>query len=207
VNKASGLRCVGVVLLLLLTVGIPAIGRQRVAVFVQAAVPVPAAELQIIRNYAIQRCMVITGTRVSSIGEMMHAQRLTNTWIGTRVSVDGMRRLAQTLNVNYIIVMRIVRWESRISFQPERSLLVFGLAALFDREIQLLTSPLGLFLGLEQEATVALFVTVFDPAGNIVFATKVAYADRPLLSLLTANPLEAAKRAIDSVLFQVAVAL
>jgi hypothetical protein len=54
---------------------------------------------------------------------------------------------------------------------------------------------------------VALLATVFSPRGDIEFSTTTTYADRPLLSLLTADPLEAAKGAIDSALYQLAVAL
>jgi hypothetical protein len=62
-------------------------------------------------------------------------------------------------------------------------------------------------MGIEKEATVALFATVFSSQGDVEFSTTVTYKDHPLLSLLTADPVEAAKGAIDSALYQLAVAL
>jgi hypothetical protein len=48
---------------------------------------------------------------------------------------------------------------------------------------------------------------VFSPQGDVEFAITVTYEDHPLLSLLTADPVEAAKGAIDSAFYQLAVAL
>ncbi|MFC2077282.1 hypothetical protein ACFLTM_00545 [Candidatus Bipolaricaulota bacterium] len=195
-----------VVVLLILGIGLGAAG-QKVAVFVQAAAPVPAADLELLKNYAIQRCAVIAGCEVSTAGQLMYAQRITNTYVGSSITVDGMRRLAQTLDVDHIVILRVVRWENRISYKPERSLLLLGATSFLDTSLQLLISPLGLLFGLDKEATVALLATVFSPRGDIEFSTTVTYADQPLLSLLTADPLEAAKGAIDSALYQMAVAL
>jgi hypothetical protein len=206
-KRCGVLRGVGAVLILITTV-IPALGqRQKIAVFVQAAVPVPAAQLEILKSYANQRCSIITGATVCSQGELLYAQRLTNTYIGNSVPLEGMRKIAQTLDADHIIVLRIVRWENQISFKPERSLLLLGVTSFLEGSIQLLTSPLGLIFGLDKEATVGLFATVFSPTGDIEFTTAVTTADRPFLSLLTADPLEAAKEAIENALYQVAVAL
>ena len=103
--------------------------------------------------------------------------------------------------------LRIIRWEERISYKPERSLLLLGATSFLDASLQLLISPLGLLFGIDKEATVALFTTVFNPNGDIEFTTTTTCEDRPLLSLLIADPLEAAKGAIDSALYQLAVAL
>jgi len=195
-----------VVVLLILGIGLGAVG-QKVAVFVQAAAPVPAADLELLKNYAIQRCAVIAGCEVSTAGQLMYAQRSTNTYVGSSMTVDGMRRLAQTLDVDHVVILRVVRWENRISYKPERSLLLLGATSFLDTSLQLLISPLGLLFGIDKEATVALLATVFSPRGDIEFSTTVTYADQPLLSLLTADPLEAAKGAIDSALYQMAVAL
>lgn len=195
-----------VVVVLILGVGLGAAG-QKVAVFVQAAAPVPAHDLELLKNYAIQRCAVIAGCDVSTSGELMYAQRLTNAYVGSSITVDGMRRLAQTLDVDHVVILRLVRWENRISYKPERSLLLLGATSFLDTSIQLLISPLGLLFGIDKEATVALLATVFNPRGDIEFSTTVTYADQPLLSLLTADPLEAAKGAIDSALYQLAIAL
>ena len=195
-----------VVLLLIVGFGIGAVG-QKVAVFVQAAAPVPASDLELLKNYAIQRCAVIAGCEVSTSGQLMYAQRLTNAYVGNSITVDGMRRLAQTLDVDHIVVLRLVRWENRISYKPERSLLLLGATSFLDTSLQLLISPLGLLFGIDKEATVALLATVLSPRGDIEFSTTVTYADQPLLSILTADPLEAAKGAIDSALYQLAVAL
>jgi len=180
---------------------------QKIAVFVQAAAPVPATDLELLKNYANQRCAMITGGEVSTQGELMYAQRLTNAYIGDSITVEGIRKLAQTLGVDHIVILRIVRWEDRISYKPERSLLLLGATSFFDTSLQLLISPLGLLFGLDKKATVSMFATVLDPGGNIEFTTTTTCEDRPLLSLLTANPLEAAKGAIDSALYQLAVAL
>jgi len=181
--------------------------RQKLAVFVQAAAPVPANDLELLKNYAAQRCAIIASAEVCSQGELMYAQRITNTYIGNSITVDGMRRLAQTLGADQIIILRFVRWENRISYKPERSLLLLGATSFLDPSLQLLISPLGLLFGIEKEATVGLFATVFSPLGDVRFTTTVTYADRPLLSLLTADPVEAAKGAIDAALYQLAVAL
>jgi len=180
---------------------------QKIAVFVQAAAPVPAADLEFLKNYANQRCAMITGGEISTQGELMYAQRMTNAYVGDSITMEGLRRLAQTLGVDHIVILRLVRWEDRISYKPERSLLLLGATSFLDASFRLLIGPLGLLFGLDKEATVSLFATVFDPQGNIEFTTTTTCEDRPLLSLLTADPLEAAKGAIDSALYQLAVAL
>ena len=207
-NRLRGVVSIVVVLVAVVSIAIGGFGqRQKVAVFVQAAAPVPASDLEILRNYANQRCSVVTGVGVCTQGELMYAQRLTNTYIGNSITVEGMRRLAQTLGVNHIVILRIVRWEKALSFKPERSLLLLGATSFLDASLQVLISPLGLLMGMEKEATVGLLVTVFSPRGDVEFSTSVTYKDHPLLSLLTADPVEAAKGAIDSALYQVAVAL
>ena len=195
-----------VVVSLILGIGFGAVG-EKVAVFVQSAAPVPAADLELLKSYASQRCAVIAGVDVATAGELMYAQRLTNSYVGNSITVDGMRRLAQTLDVHHIVILRLVRWESQISFKPERSLLLLGATSFLDSSLQLLISPLGLLFGIDKEATVAILATVFNPRGDVEFSTAVTYADHPLLSLLTADPLEAAKGAINAALYQVAVAL
>lgn len=200
--------CTIIVALIVLLAGPGAVAqRQKVAVFVQAAAAVPAADLEVLKNYAYQRCAMITGADVAAQGELMYAQRLTDTYIGNSVTVEGMRKLAQMLNVNHIIILRIVRWDSMISYKPERSLLLIGAASFLDPSIQILISPIGILFGLEKVATVGLVATVFTPQGDVRFTTSVTNEDRPLLSLLTADPLEAAKGAVDSALYQLAVAL
>jgi hypothetical protein len=199
----------GVVILLVIAIAvIPAFGqRQKIAVFLQAAVPVPTGQLEVLKSFANQRCAIVTGAGVCSVGELMYAQRLTETYIGNSVSLEGMRKLAQTLDADHIIVFRIVRWQNQISFKPERSLLLFGATSFLNPSLQLLTSPLGLLFGLDKEATVGFFITVFSPTGDIEFTTTVTVTDRPLFSLLTADPMEAAKKAIEDAFYQVAVAL
>jgi len=207
-NRLRGIVSIVVVLITVVAVTVGGLGQgQKVAVFVQAAAPVPAADLELIKNYANQRCAVITGAAICSQGELMYAQRLTNTYIGTAITVEGMRQLAQTLGVSHVIIVRIVRWENEITYKPERSLLLLGATSFLNTSLQVLISTLGLLLGIEKEAIVALFATVFSPQGDIVFATTVTFEDHPLLSLLTADPVEAAKGAIDSALYQLAVAL
>jgi len=179
----------------------------KLAVFVQSAAAVPTADLELIKNYASQRCAVITGNNVCSQGELMHAQRIANTYIGNSISVEGMRRLASTLAVDHIVILRVIRWEKQISYKAERSLLLLGATSFLDTTLQILISPLGLLLGIEKDATVAIFATVFSPQGDVEFSTTATYRDRPLFSLLTADPVEAAKGAIDMALYQLAVAL
>lgn len=207
-NKARSVQCGVVVGLMVLTAIVPAFGqRQRVVVCIQAAAPVPPAQLEILKSFANQRCAVIADVEVCSTGELMYAQRFTNTYVGNSISVNGMRRLAQTLDADHIVIFRIVRWENQLSFKPEWSLLLVGATSFFDSSLKLLASPLGILFGLEKEATVALFATVFSPSGDVEFTTMVTYADQPLFSLFTADPLEAAKRAIETALFQLTVAL
>jgi len=207
-NKARSVQCGVVVGLMVLTAIVPAFGqRQRVAVCIQAAAPVPSAQLEILKSFASQRCAVIADVEVCSTGELMYAQRFTNTYVGNSISVNGMRRLAQTLDADYIVIFRIVRWENQLSFKLERTLLLVGATSFFDNSLKLLASPLGILFGLEKEATVTLFATVFSPSGDVEFTTMVTYADQPLFSLITADTLEAAKRAIETALFQLTVAL
>ena len=197
-----------VIIIVVLAVAVGAAGqRQKVAVFVQAAAPVPTADLEVMKNYAAQQCSVIAGASVCTQGELMYAQRMTNSYIGNSLTVEGMQRLAQTLSADYIVILRFVRWESRITFKAERSLLLLAATSFLDASLQLLVSPVGLLFGIEKEATVGLFATVFNPQGDIKFTTSVTTADRPLLSLLTADPVEAAKRAVDLALYQLAVVL
>jgi hypothetical protein len=197
-----------IILLVAVMIAVPTFGqKEKVGVFVQAAVPVSAAQLDILRSYASQHCAIITGSGVASAGELMYAQRLTNTYIGNSVPLSGMRKLAQALDAKHLIVFRIVRWESTISFRPERSLLFIGASSFLDNSLKLLTSPLGLLLGMDKRATVSVFVTVFSPSGDIEFTTTVTTEDKPLFSLLTADPAEAAKKAIDEALYQLAVSL
>jgi hypothetical protein len=176
-------------------------------VFVQAAAAVPTADLEILKNYASQRCSVVAGCDISAQGDLMLAQRLTGSYIGNSMTVEGMRRLAEALNVDHVIILRIVQWESEISYRPERSLVLLGATSFLDTTLQILISPLGLLFGIDKTATVGLFVSVFSPAGDIEFTTSVTCEDRPLFSLVTADPVEAAKEAIDAALYQVAVAL
>lgn len=204
-RRTAGWVAVAVTIVALVTVGCTA--RPRVAVFVQAAAAVPTADLEILKNYASQRCAVVAGCDVSTQGEMMLAQRMTSSYVGNSMTVEGMQRLAETLNVDHVIIVRIVEWESRISYRPERSLVLLGATAFLNTSMQILITPLGLLFGIDKVATVGLFVSVFSPGGDLEFTTSVTRDDRPLLSLLTADPVEAAKQAIDSALYQVAVAL
>jgi len=207
-NRLRGVARIVVVVTAVFSVAVGGFGqRQKLAVFVQAAAPVPASDLEIIKNYANQRCSVITGADTCTQGELMYAQRLTSTYVGNSITVEGMRRLAQALGVNHVVILRVVLWEKEISYKPERSLLLLGATSFLNTSLQILISPLGLLIGMEKEATVALFATVFSPQGDVEFSTTVTYQDHPLLSLLTADPVEAAKGAIDSALYQLAVAL
>lgn len=197
-----------IVLLVVLAAVVPALGqKEKVGVFVQAAVPVPAAQLQVLKSYASQHCAIITGCDVAAMGELMYAQRLTGTYIGNSISLDGMRKLSQALDAKHLIVFRIVRWETKISFRPERSLLLLGATSFLDNSLKLLTSPLGILFGMDKRATVGVFVTVFNSSGDIEFTTSVTTDDKPLFSLLTADPTQAAKEAIDEALYQLAVSL
>ncbi len=207
-NRLRGVVSIAVAVIAIASIAIGGFGqRQKIAVFIQAAAPVPASDLEIVRNYATQRCSVVTGVDVCTQGELMHAQRLTNTYIGNSITVEGMRSLAQALGVDHVIILRIVRWEKELSYKPERSLLLLGATSFLNTSLQILISPLGLLMGIEKEATVALFATVFSARGDVEFSTTATYEDHPLLSLLTADPVEAAKGAIDSALYQLAVAL
>ena len=207
-NRLHGVVAILVVVIAVASIAFGGFGqREKVAVFVQAAAPVPASDLEIVGNYANQRFAVITGSGICSQGELMYAQRITNTYVSNSITVNGMRQLTATLGVEHVIILRIVRWEKQLSYVPERSLLLLGATSFLNTSLQVLISPLGLLMGIEKEATVGLLATVFSPQGDIEFSTTVTYEDRPLLSLLTADPVEAAKGAIDSALYQLAVAL
>jgi len=198
----------GLVVLLLLAASTCVLAqREQVAVFVQAAAAVPTADLETVKNYAMQQCSVVAGVNVCSQGEMMQAQRLTETYVGNGVTVEGVQRLANALDAHHIVVIRLVRWETQISYKPERSLLLLGATSFLDSSVQLILGPLGLIFGIEKQATASVFVMVFNAAGDLEFTTTATFEDRPLLSLLTADPLQAAKGAIDSALYQVAVTL
>jgi len=208
VNRDRGIAAGAIVALLVVLLSVVGSAqRRKVCVFVQAAAAVPAADLDILKNYANQMCAVITGAEICSQGELMQAQRLTGSYVGNSMTVEGMRQLADTLMVDHVIILRIVRWDTVISYKPERSLLLLGATSFLDTSLQILISPLGLLLGIEKEATVSVFATVFSPLGDVEFTTTATQADQPLFSLLTADPVEAAKEAVDSVLYHLAVAL
>jgi hypothetical protein len=199
-------RCVAVVLLVV-ALGAVAQGRDRVALFVQAAAAVPTADLELVRNYAAQQCSVISGGATCSQGDLMLAQRAANAYIGNSLTVDAVQRLASTLGADHIVILRIVSWENDITFRPERSLLILGATSFLNTSMQLLISPLGLLFGIERKASVSLFATVFSPKGDVEFTTSVSADDRPLFSLLTADPVEAAKKAVDAAMYQLVVVL
>lgn len=180
---------------------------ESVAVFVQAAAAVPGADLEYLFNYAMQRCSIVTGASVSTRGEIQLAQRQTNTYVGSSLTLSGLRSLAQTLDVDYVVIHRFVDWSDEISFRAERALLWTGFGTLLGGVVQAVLTPLGLVFGLERTATVCLFTTVFTDAGDITFTTSVVQEDCPILSLVTADPLEAAKKAIEVSTLQMAVAL
>lgn len=196
---------VGMVVLAVATSGFAQ--AHRIAVFVQSAATVPTTDLEILRNYAAQRCAMITGAQVCSQGQLMQAQRATDVYIGNGMTVDGMRRLVAHLGADYVVILRVVRWESQISYRPERSLLLLSATSFLNTTLQLLISPIGLLFGMEKQATVSLFATVFTAGGDVRFTTTATSSDRPFLSLLTADPVEAAKGAINDILYQIAVAL
>jgi hypothetical protein len=200
-------RCVAVVLLAMVLGAAMAQGRERVALFVQAAAAVPTADLELVRNYAAQQCSVISGGITCSEGDLMSAQRTANAYIGSSLTVDGLQRLASVLSADHIVILRFVTWENEISYRPERSLLLLGATSFLNTSLQLLISPLGLLFGLERKATVSLIATVFDSRGNVEFTTSASADDSPLLSLLTADPVEAAKKAVDAALYQIVVTL
>ncbi len=200
-------RCVAVVLLVVALAAVAAEGRERVALFVQAAAAVPTADLELVRNYAAQRCSIVSGGDTCSQGDLMLAQRSADAYIGNSLTVEALQRLASTLGADHIVIFRFVSWESDISFRPERSLLLLGATSFLDTSLQLLISPLGLLFGIERKASVSLFATVFNARGDLEFTTTVSADDRPLLSLLTADPVEAAKKAIDAALYQIVVTL
>jgi hypothetical protein len=196
-----------VAVVIVATVALGCSARPKVAVFLQAAAAVPTADLEILRNYASQRCSVVAGCDVNTQGDLMLAQRLTGSYVGNSMTVEGMQRLAEALNADHVVILRIIQWESQISYRPERSLVLLGATSFLDTTLQILISPLGLLFGIDKVATVGMFVSVFSPKGDIEFTTSVTCEDRPLFSLLTADPVEAAKDAIDAALYQVAVAL
>jgi hypothetical protein len=200
-------RCVVVLFLVVAVAAAAAQGRERTAVFVQAAAAVPTADLELVRNYAAQRCAVVSGGQTCAQGDLMLAQRAANAYIGNSLTVDALQRLAATLSADHVVIMRIVTWEDRIMFSPERSLLVLGATSFLNTSLQLLISPLGLLLGIERKASVGLFATVFNARGDVEFTTSVSADDKPLLSLLTADPVEAAKKAVDAALYQMVVTL
>ncbi len=199
--------CVAVGLLAVAMVATAVQARERVALFVQAAAAVPSADLELIKNYAAQRCSVVSGGETCSQADLMLAQRSANAYVGNSLTVDSLQRLASTLGVDHIVIMRIVTWDDEIMYRPERSLLLLGATSFLDTTLQLLVTPLGLLLGIERKASVSLFATVFSPRGDVEFTTTVTADDRPLLSLLTADPVEAAKKAVDAALYQVVVTL
>jgi len=200
-------RCVAVVLLALALGAVAAQGRERVALFVQAAAAVPTADLELVQNYAAQQCSVISGGDTCSEGDLMLAQRAANAYVGNSLTVDAVQRLASVLGADHIVILRIITWDNEVSYRPERSLLLLGATSFLNTSLQLLITPLGLLFGLERTATVDLIATVFDSRGNMDFTTSVSADDSPLLSLLTADPVEAAKKAVDAALYQIVVTL
>jgi hypothetical protein len=199
--------CAAIFFLVVALAAATAEGRGRTALFVQAAAAVPTADLELVRNYATQRCAVISGGEACAQGDLMLAQRSANAYIGNALTVDALQRLAATLGADHVVIMRIITWDDEITYSPERSLLVLGATSFLNTSLQLLISPLGLLLGVERRASVGLYATVFSAKGDVEFTTSVSADDRPFLSLLTADPVEAAKKAVDAALYQMVVTL
>ena len=148
--KTRGVLYCAVVGIVVLIAIVPAVGqRQRIALFVQAVAPVPPADVEILKGFANQRCAVIADVDVCSVGETMYAQRLANVYVGSSISVKGLRQLAQILDVDHFVIFRIVRWNDQISFNPEISLVFLGVSSFLDNSLQLLASPLGILVGLD----------------------------------------------------------
>jgi hypothetical protein len=200
-------RCVAVVFLIVALAAVAVHAREKVALFVQAAAAVPTADLELVRNYAAQRCSVVSGGDTCSQGDLMLAQRAANAYVGNSLTVDALQRLSSALGADHIVILRILTWENDISYRPERSLLLLGATSFLNTTLQLLISPIGLLFGIDRTASVSLFATVFNSRGDVEFTTTVSADDRPLLSLLTADPVEAAKKAVDAALYQIVVAL
>ncbi len=200
-------RYVTVIFLVVAVAAATAQGREKTALFVQAAAAVPTADLELVRNYAAQRCAIVSGGETCAQGDLMLAQRSANAYIGNGLTVEGLQRLSATLGADHVVILRIVAWEDEIMYRPERSLLLLGAASFLDTSLQLLISPLGLLFGIERKASVGLFATVFSAKGDVQFTTSVSADDRPLFSLLTADPVEAAKKAVDAALYQMVVTL
>ena len=104
--KRTNCSAFAIVGILVLLAAVQCFGQgQKLAVFVQSAAATPTSDLDLIKNYAAQRCSVITGANVCSQGELMHAQRATSTYVGNSITVDGMRQLASALAADHIVIL------------------------------------------------------------------------------------------------------
>jgi len=205
------LLCAGTILVVLLSLVVSGYSQSKnVAVCLQANPAIPALEFKALGEYINRHSSILTGTRVSSAEDVMYAQTATNTRVDDDISIGQMRELARVLNVDHVIIFRVVCWGTSISFQPERSLLLLA-TTVFVRFLQnpmaFLLNPAVTLFGVDKKATVTICATVYSSSGEAEFGVAVTHTDCPVLSVFSADPLTAARKAVDKTLYQLAATL
>jgi len=182
----------------------------RLAVCLEANPSISAVEFEALGDYINKHSSILTGARVCSPEDVMYAQTVTNTCIDDDISIGQMRELARILNVDHLIIFRVVCWGTNISFRPERSLLLLATTVFIrflHNPMAFLLNPAVTLFGLDKRATVTICATVYSSSGKAEFGVAVTHTDCPVLSMLSADPLVAARKAVDKTLYQLAATL
>jgi len=121
-----------------------------------------------------------------------------------------MRELTRILKCDYLIIFRVVSWGTNISFRPERSLLLLATTVFVEflrNPMSFILNPAVTLFGVDKRATVTMAATVYDPSGKAECGIAVTHTDCPVLSVFTADPLTAAREAVDKILYQLTATL
>ncbi|HDI11388.1 MAG TPA: hypothetical protein ENF77_03565 [Candidatus Acetothermia bacterium] len=162
---------------------------------VQAGVGLPPRVLQQLQTYAFQRCVAVTGCQVIPPYRVREAARSEGVFLGASVPQKGLERLLGRLGADYLLVLRVTRWEERWDFRAERALVLVGLGAL-DPTLGNLLGPVGLLVSLEREAEVTVLLRLFGKEG-LLYSDVVTIHDAPIFSWFSATPLNAAEKALE----------
>ncbi len=177
---------------------------QRVAVLIQSGVGVPPQAMRELRSYTCYRVSLYSGMEVIPDTEVRRIQHELGIYLGTYIPDDGVRRLLVQLGADYLLIVRVVQWESEWDLSLERAVLVSGVG-LLDPALARFLGPLGLLSTLDRKSRVSIFVRLYSHEG-LIYANLVSMEDGSLLWILS-DPLKAARRAVDMALREVWQAL
>lgn len=177
---------------------------QRVAVLVQSGVGIPPQAMREIRSYACYRVSLYSGMEVIPDTEVRRTQHELGVYLGTYIPDDGVRRLLSRLDSDYLLIIRVVQWESEWDLSLERAVVVSGVG-LLDPALARFLGPLGLLFTMDKKSRVSLFVRLYSREG-LIYANLVSSEDAPMFWVFS-DPMKAARKAVDMALREVWQAL